>query len=123
MSMKKDEYRKGVTTVKLNVKDWVRDTWLIKQGHELILAMLMRYGEPTPYNVISAVFGLNVSDTHETPCRLIDLYLPTKDQVDFFTPTCVECGAVIPINVFAEPFDADYCFRCKSAVRRELIAI
>jgi len=112
MSMKRDEYRKGLTTVKLNVHDWLLDAWLEREEHKLVLFMMMRYGEPTPYNIIASVFKLHEAEARSNVCSLVDLYLVPQDTVDFFTPQCVECGDPVPVNVLGEVFSREFCPKC-----------
>jgi len=121
MKVKRDEYRKGLTTVEMSVHEWLKDVWLIRNGHELVLSMMMAYGEPTPYNVISSVFGMNLAEAHSTACRLRGVFPLADNIIDFFTPVCVSCGAVISQDIAGMSFNPDYCVKCADKAEGRLI--
>lgn len=120
--MKREEYRAGISTVEFNTRDWLLDAWLTRQGSSLQLSMLLKYGEPTPYPIISSVFHMSEPETRRTVCSLMDLFLiPPKTQ-DFFTPPCVECGSAIPMTLLDKQYDSELCLKCSDAKAGMLIA-
>ena len=121
MSMKREEYRAGMTIVKLKVFDWLLTGWLVRDGHKLKIEMMMKYGEPTPYHIIGAVFGMSESDCRSNVVALKDLYSIPPRVVDFFTPSCINCGDAIPVNVVGVRFHDDYCPVCLSANQQTLV--
>jgi radical SAM superfamily enzyme YgiQ (UPF0313 family) len=100
-------------TETVNAKQLVDDLWLIHDGHRLRLRMLIR-GRPSPYNVYAALMGrASWLDAAAATAQRLDTFIETdRRQQDFFRPTCVDCGLLVPINVLDEPWSADRCPRC-----------
>lgn len=98
----------------VNAKAFVDDLWLHRDGHRLLLRMLVR-GRPTPYNIHAALMGRQswlAAARH--PATRLEAFLGTdRTQGDFFRPTCRRCGLQVPITVLNRPFDDRYCPRCR----------
>lgn len=106
----------GPPTEVVNAKEYVDGIWMVKDGHRVTVRMLVR-GRPTPYNVFAALMGQKSwLEVAKYPARRVDSFVSwDEDQQDFFRPTCHSCGASIPVNVLEEPFDPEYCPRCKDS--------
>lgn len=98
----------------VNAKDYCEQVWLIRDGHRLKVRMMTR-GRASPYNIYAALTGkASWIAAAEKPAIQLDAFLEVdSDQEDFFRPTCLECGKLIPVNVMDEPWDEDRCPKCK----------
>jgi hypothetical protein len=99
----------------------VIDAWLRRDGQKLMFSLLMKYGEPTPYNIAAAAFGLGEADSRSTVCSLHDLYHEPPAVIDFFSIACADCGLAVPSNVLGKPADDSYCLKCKDIVEQKMV--
>lgn len=98
----------------VNAKDFCDDLWLVRDGHRLLLRLLLR-GRPSPYNVYAALMGrASWIEAAKMPAVRLEAFVPVdKNQQDFFRHTCEECEMQIPTNVMDESYDTTHCPRCK----------
>lgn len=110
MVFREESRQSGVITEEVNARDYVDDLWLARDGHRLMLKMLIR-GKATPYLVYAALFEKNSwLEAAKYPAFRIEAFVENDaNEVDFFRGTCQECGASIPTNVLDKSFDSDYC--------------
>jgi radical SAM superfamily enzyme YgiQ (UPF0313 family) len=97
----------------VNAQDYVQDMWIIRDGHRLLLKMLLR-GRPNPYNVLAALMGKQSWLPYaKYPAQRLDVFTTSdRHQQDFLRPTCHRCGLGIPITLLDQPFDAEHCPHC-----------
>lgn len=115
----REETRMGGQTIQeVNARELVDDLWVARDGHRLMLRMLLR-GKATPYLVYAVLFDRKSwIEAAKYPAMAIDKFIEIDDtRIDFFRPQCVECERPIPINLLDKPFDGLYCPRCRDAVR------
>lgn len=100
-------------TEEVNAKDYVRDLWLRRDGHRLLLRMLVR-GRPSPYQVYAALVNRQSwLDVADKPAVRVDAFVEAAEaQADFLRPSCVDCEILVPVNVLDEPYNAERCPRC-----------
>jgi hypothetical protein len=107
----------------VNAKEYVKDMWLVKDGHRLFLRMLLK-GRPSPYNIYAALMQkASWLEAAAIPARRIDAFVEMdEDQYDFFRVACESCEKVIPVNVLDKPYDLNYCPVCKDRVEGKTLA-
>lgn len=122
ITMKKSGGARGVMIREdVDVRPLIDDLWLIKDGHKLILKMLIA-GRLSPYDLYQNIFNMNWSVASEFPAVREEIFLPFDgDQFDLFRPTCIETGKVIPVNLFDEPYHDDYHPRTLDQIEGKLI--
>lgn len=98
----------------VNAKDFVDDLWVIRRGHRLYSRMLLK-SRPNPYNIHAAVMGkASWLDAAKLPATRLDAFVATdRSQQDLFRPSCHTCGLQIPVNILDQPYDLQYCPRCR----------
>jgi hypothetical protein len=109
----------------VNAKEFCDDVWAIRDGHRLVVRMLLR-GAPSPYNVFAALMGrASWIEAAQHPAVRREAFLEVNDaQYDFFRDACVGCGKLIPVNVFDQAWDDQYCPRCEDRdwLKREVVS-
>ncbi len=92
---------------------YVDDLWLARDGHRLLVRMLLR-GRPNPYNIVAVLMGKQSwLPFAKHSARRLDVFIATdRHQTDFLRPACQRCTLGIPINLLDQPFHPQYCPRC-----------
>lgn len=100
-----------------NAKDFVDDIWLVREGHRVLLRMMVR-GKPSPYNIYAAMMGKGSwIEAASNAAMRVEAFVPVEaSQSDFFRVSCEECGRVVPHNVMDQPFDLRFCPHCKDRI-------
>lgn len=113
MVLKEESRRAGLVREEVNARDYVDAMWLVRDGHRLILKMLVR-GKPSPYNVYAAFTGkTSWIEAAKYPAIREEAFIEQDDGViDFFRPLCEACGRGIPVNPLDKPFDPSFCPKC-----------
>lgn len=113
MVFREESRMSGMTVEEVNAKDYVDDLWIVRDGHRLMLRMLIR-GKATPYLVYAALFDKKSwIEAAKYPAIGLDKFVESDDNVvDFFRPQCVSCETAIPVNLLDKPYDPNYCPRC-----------
>lgn len=115
MTLREEQHRGGLITEKVNAKDYCPEMWTRRDGHRLLLCMMVR-GKASPYNIYQALTGkASAIDAMRHPAIRVEAFAESDDtQYDFFKLNCVECERPIPTNLLDKPFDTEYCPRCKA---------
>lgn len=123
MVLKSDTSHFAVGMDEVNARDFVDDLWIAKDGHRLVLRMMLR-GRPSPYNIYAALMGrASWLEAAKNPARRLDSFVEVDyGQQDFFRVSCEECGLVVPTNILDKPYHPTYCPKCLDAVSGTLIS-
>lgn len=118
----KEETRAGIVREEVNGKDYVDDLWLVRRGHRLLLKVLIR-GKASPYQVAAAMLGRpSWIELAKHPAHRVEAFVEVdRSTVDFFRPSCEECGAPVPVTPLDRPYDLNYCPRCHDVVNGLLV--
>lgn len=114
MILKQDTGFFALGSDEVNAKDFAEDLWLVRDGHELLIRMLVR-GKAGPYNIYAALMGkASWVEAAQHAARRVDSFTEIQSaQADFLLPSCAECGKRVPVNLLEEPYDDTYCPKCK----------
>lgn len=114
MQFREESRHGGVVTIDVNAKDFVDEMWLVRDGHRLLLKMLVR-GKAHPYLVYASLYGKTSWLTAANhPANCIESFVETDPNAyDFFRPSCEDCGRVVPVNLLDRPYDLHKCPSCK----------
>ena len=109
----KEETRAGIMREEVNGKQFVDDLWLVRRGHRLYLRSLVR-GKASPYQVLAAMLGRpSWIELAQHPAHRVEAFLEVdRSTVDFFRPSCIECGDPVPVTPLDVPFNPDRCPKC-----------
>lgn len=121
----KEEGRAGtMIREEVNGKDYVDDMWLVRDDHRLLLKMLVR-GKASPYLVYASLFNRSSwLDAAKYPAFRVEAFAENdQSAIDFFRPSCGECGMNMPVNLLDRPYDLEYCPRCKDKVDGILLEV
>lgn len=111
--MKEDQYRAGVVRERVNLKSFVRDLWAVREGHQAKLRILVR-GKASPFDALRSLFKMREIDAVQHIATRLDVFKEIAEHhADFFACECVDCGDVIPLDLFDRAFDQNYCPVCK----------
>lgn len=106
-----------------NAKDHVEDLWLVRDKHRLILRMVLS-GKLGPYQTYAALAGKPswIEAASRTALRQEFFDAADLKQGSLLSPVCVGCGLAVPLGLLGEPFDANFCPRCRDEDRGSLVA-
>lgn len=109
----KEETRAGVVREEVNGKLYVDDLWLVRKGHRIFLHSLVR-GKANPYQVVAALLGqVSWIELAKFPAHRIEAFLEVdRSAVDFFRPSCEDCGDPVPITPLDKPYSPERCPKC-----------
>jgi Radical SAM proteins, N-terminal len=113
--LRAESFYAGQTSEPGNAKEHVTDFWVIRDGHRVILRMLLG-GRLGPYQAYAALMGRP---------SWISAAVQVAVRVDFFGGyglACVSCGHDIPVTLLDELFDEDCCPRCRDASGHKISA-
>lgn len=110
MVFREESRHAGLVLEEVNARDYVDDLWLVRDGHRLMLRMLIR-GKTTAYLVYAALFGKSSwIEAAKYPAVRIEAFIENDGTtVDFWRPNCERCGSAIPSNVLDAPYNYQYC--------------
>jgi radical SAM superfamily enzyme YgiQ (UPF0313 family) len=113
MQFREETRHGGVQLMDVNGKDYVDEMWLLRDGHRLMLRMLVR-GRANPYLVYAALFGKKSwIEVANKPAVCKGAFVENDlNVIDFFRPTCIECRRAIPVTVLDTPYDETLCPSC-----------
>ena len=123
MVFKEEAHMVGMVLQEVNAKDYVADMWVARDGHRLMLRMMLR-GKATPYLTHSVLYGTaSWIEAAKYPAVRVEAFVGSdQSAIDFWRPSCESCERPIPVNVLDRPFDQDYCPRCKDAQAGVIVA-
>jgi hypothetical protein len=121
--LKEESRQSGIISTEVNAHDHVDDLWLVKEGHRLFMRALVR-GKPSPYQVYAALFGKKSwIEAAQYPAVRIESFVDADSEVmNFFVPSCQECGKTIPVNLLDRPYSDSYCPKCSDEVMGRLVS-
>jgi radical SAM superfamily enzyme YgiQ (UPF0313 family) len=104
----------GIVRREVSGHDYVDDIWIAREGHRVYLRSLVR-GAVNPYAVVAALLKKpSWLDVARYPARRLDAFIDTDPStIDFFRPSCEDCGRLIPVNILDLPYDPEVCPKCK----------
>lgn len=99
-TIKEKNFRKGVVSVERDVRPWIVDAWLTKDGE----LHLMTKGTINPFELLPAMFKCSRRKIAGLDVRREDCYLadPDTDQIDVFRPVCSITGKKVEATLFDE---------------------
>jgi len=110
-----DSFYTGATSKRGNAKDHVADFWVARDGHRVILRMVL-HGQLGPYQAYAALAG---------KASWIEAARYTAVRREFFSGglgQCEGCGQPVPCNLFDVPWSERFCPRCEDAAGGRVIA-
>jgi Radical SAM proteins, N-terminal/Radical SAM superfamily len=114
VKIRSESFYAGMTMEDGNAKEHVTDFWVTRDQHRVLLNMVL-HGKLGPYQAYAALLGKAswLQAASQTATR-IEFFQPGDGLTGgLFVPACVGCGLTIPLNLLGDPFDGDYCPRCK----------
>lgn len=113
MVFREESRHGGIVLTEVNAKEYVEDLWLVRDGHRLLIRMMIR-GKANPYLVYTALFNKKSwIDAAAKPAIRIEAFAENDGKViDFFRPVCEECGHAIPVNLLDKPYGYELCPAC-----------
>lgn len=114
--LRTESFYSGVAQEEADAKDHVGDLWLVRDKSRLMLRMTLT-GQLGPYQAHAALTGkTGLAAAVHTAVR-VDFFEPGGSvSGSLLTPSCLECGRVIPVDLLGKPFDENYCPRCRDEV-------
>lgn len=98
--IKQKVYRKGIVSVPTNVRSWIKDAWLTKDG----AIHLETGGKVNPFELLPAMLMSSRRRVLPLDVERLDCYLADsqEDQEDAFRPFCPVTGKKVEADMFDE---------------------
>lgn len=117
--LKSDSFYAGEQAKWVNAKDHVTDLWAVRDGHRIVLRMLLT-GRLGPYQVAQALLGRQSwLPLAVHPARRLGFFLPDQPAG---MRSCGGCGGPLPEDLLGGVFDSDYCPRCRDEAAGQVIS-
>ena len=120
--LKENQYRAGIVRNRVNLKDFVRNVWAIRDGIQVKLRLLIK-GKASPFDALCSLFHIREMDSTKHHAIRTDIFQEYReDSSDFFINDCVECGDTIAVDLFDKPFHDELCPCCLDQKNGEVLA-
>jgi len=113
--LRADSFYAGATAQEANAKDHVADFWAVRDGHRVLLRMLLN-GRIGPYQAYAALAG---------KASWIEAARYTAMRREFFyggAQPCEGCGFQVPASLMDVPWTERFCPRCDDEAEGRIIA-